>query len=57
MTPEHHIAFIFAETADGGQLVCLDPAKPAVTEICTCKHPVVAVYEYCNLHGLWVKEL
>ena len=31
--------------------------KPAVAEFCTCKAPVVAVYEYCNLHGLWVKEL
>ncbi len=58
MTPEHHIAFIFAETDNGGgQLVKLDPAKPAVAEICVCKTPVVAVYESCNLHGLWVKEI
>ena len=57
MIPEHHICFIYAETENGGQLVNLDPEKPAVAEICTCKSPVVAVYEYCNLHGLWVKEL
>ena len=57
MTPEHHISFIYAETAEGGQLAQLDPAKPAVAEFCTCKAPVVAVYEYCNLHGLWVKEM
>ena len=57
MTPEHHISFIYAETATGGTLVQLDPAKPAVAEFCTCKEPVIAVYEYCNLHGLWVKEL
>ena len=57
MTPEHHIAFIFAETADGGQLVCFFFDDTAAAEIYTCKHPVVAVYEYCNLHGLWVKEL
>lgn len=57
MTPEHHISFIYAETQNGGQLVQLDPAAPAVAEFCTCKSPVVAVYEYCNLHGLWVKEL
>ena len=57
MIPEHHICFIYAETETGGQLVQLDPEKPAVAEFCTCKAPVVAVYEYCNLHGLWVKEL
>lgn len=57
MTPEHHIAFIYVETATGGQIVNLDPVQPAVAEFCTCKSPAVAVYEYCNLHGLWVKEL
>lgn len=58
MTPEHHIAFIVAESADGFQVVKLDPAAPAaVAEFCTCKSPVVAVYEYCNLHGLWVAEV
>lgn len=57
MTPEHHISFIYAETKDGGQLVQLDPSAPAVAEVCNCKSPVTAVYEYCNLHGLWIKEL
>lgn len=57
MTPEHHISFIYVETAAGGQFVQLDPAQPAVAEFCTCKAPVTAVYEYCNLHGLWVREM
>ena len=57
MTPEHHIAFIYVETENGGQIVNLDPAKPAAAEFCVCKTPVTAVYEYCNLHGLWVKEM
>ena len=57
MIPEHHICFIYVETENGGQLVQLDPEKPAVAEFCVCKSPVVAVYEYCNLHGLWVKEM
>ena len=57
MIPEHHICFIYVETENGGQLVQLDPEKPAVAEFCICKSPVVAVYEYCNLHGLWVKEM
>ena len=25
--------------------------------ICTCGSKPVAVYEYCNLHGLWKTEL
>jgi superoxide reductase len=24
---------------------------------CTCNDKPVAVYEYCNLHGLWKTEL
>lgn len=57
MTPEHHISFIYVESEEGGQVALLDPAKPAVAEFCTCKSPAKVVYEYCNLHGLWVKEL
>lgn len=57
MLPEHHISFIYLETANGGQLRYLDPTKPAVAEFCDCKDPIVAVYEYCNLHGLWKATL
>ena len=56
MTPEHYIEFIVLETATGYQIKHLKPGeKPeahfAVTE------PVVAAYEYCNLHGLWVGKV
>ena len=53
MLPEHHIAFIYAETEHGGQLRYLDVDKPAIAEFCEGKDKIVAVYEYCNLHGLW----
>ena len=52
MLPEHHIAFIYVDTEHGGRFVALSD-KPCA-EICTCGDPVVAVYEYCNLHGLWM---
>ena len=55
MTPEHHIAFIYVETKHGGQLVKLTDKPEAV--FCTCADKPVAVYEYCNLHGLWKTEL
>lgn len=53
MTPEHHICFVAVETADGVAVHHLDVEKPAETVFCECCHAVTAVYEYCNLHGLW----
>lgn len=55
MLPEHHIAFIYVQTEDGGIRVSLKDKPEAV--ICTGTSKAVAVYEYCNLHGLWVTEL
>lgn len=53
--PEHYIEWIVLETATGYQKKELKPGeKPeasfAVTE------PVVAAYEHCNLHGLWMAK-
>ena len=55
MLPEHHIAFIYVETEKGGIRVDLTDKPEAV--ICVCDSKPVAVYEYCNLHGLWKREL
>ena len=55
MLPEHHIAFIYVETKTGGIRIDLTDKPEAV--ICTCGAEPVAVYEYCNLHGLWKTEL
>jgi superoxide reductase len=55
MLPEHHIAFIYVETENGGIRVNLSDKPEAV--ICTCSSRPIAVYEYCNLHGLWKVEL
>lgn len=55
MTPEHHIAFIYVETEKGGMRIDLSDKPEAV--FCTCAGKPVAVYEYCNLHGLWKTEL
>lgn len=52
MLPEHHIAFIYVETEDGGGIRINLKDKPEAV-ICTCTSKPVAVYEYCNLHGLW----
>lgn len=55
MSEEHHIAFIYVETDNGGIMVNLEDKPEAI--ICVGKSKVIAVYEYCNLHGLWKTEL
>lgn len=55
MLPEHHIAFIYVETENGGVRVDLTDKPEAV--VCLGAAKPVAVYEYCNLHGLWMTEL
>ena len=55
MLPEHHIAFVYVEFEDGG--VRIDLKEHPIAEVCTCGRKPVAVYEYCNLHGLWKTEL
>ena len=55
MTSEHHISFIYVETENGGIRVNLKDKPEAV--VCVCSEKPIAVYEYCNLHGLWKTEL
>lgn len=58
MLEEHYIMRIYLETCSGGMLKNLKPGeKPqAVFEIPEGQKPV-AVYEYCNIHGLWKAEI
>lgn len=53
MEEKHHIEFIALETADGLDIrhTCSLPAAKADFDACGSKP--TAVYEYCNLHGLW----
>ena len=55
MLPEHHISFIYVETEGGGIRVNLKDEPVAVVYV--GEEKVTAVYEYCNLHGLWKVEL
>lgn len=58
MEDAHHIAFIYVETENGGMRVDLKDKPEAL--FCVKNGKPVAVYEYCNLHGLWktdVKEM
>ena len=55
MLPEHHISFIYVETENGGIQVNLKDKPEAVVAL--GEEKAIAVYEYCNLHGLWKTEL
>ena len=57
MTPEHHISFIYLETEHGGQVKYLKPGEAPEAVFKDCKDKPVAVYEYCNIHGLWKTDL
>ena len=55
MLEEHHISFIYVETENGGITVNLKDKPEAIVYVGDEKP--VAVYEYCNLHGLWMTTL
>lgn len=57
MSEEHHIAWVYLQTDRGGQRKCLcTNGAPEVT-FALCDETPVAVYAYCNLHGLWMAEI
>ena len=58
MVQEHHIAWVYLETINGGQRKCLKvDSQPEITFALTDDDKPVAAYAYCNLHGLWKTEI
>jgi len=56
MTLEHHISWIVVVTEKGFQTVYLEKTVlPKIT--LTTSEKIYEVYAYCNLHGLWKKEV
>ncbi len=57
MTEQHSIQWVYVRTEHGGQRKSLAPGdEPKVTFALAGDKPV-AVYAYCNLHGLWMTEV
>ncbi len=55
MTETHHIDWVEICTNAAVYRVKLDPSSaPEACFFIPCSEVVVAVYCYCNLHGLWV---
>ena len=55
MLPAHYIEWIVLETATGYQKKDLNPSEKPVADFVVTE-PIIAAYEYCNLHGLWVAK-
>lgn len=54
MLPEHHIEWIWLQTKKGSQYKRLSPGEAPLLRFALCPDDeLVAVYAYCNLHGLW----
>lgn len=58
MSQEHLIEWVVLETDQGWQKKDLHPDRPPRMEFAlTAGEKPLAVYAYCNLHGLWKKVL
>ena len=57
MIPEHYIPWVYLLTTVGGQRKNLKPGEGPNLTFWLGDDKPVAVYAYCNLHGLWMVEL
>ena len=57
MTEEHSITWVYLQTDRGGQRKNLTPGTAPVVTFALSDEKPVAVYAYCNLHGLWKADV
>jgi Desulfoferrodoxin len=57
MEEAHHIEFVYVETERGGQRKCLIVGEAPAIDFCFMDDKPIAVYAYCNIHGLWKTEI
>ena len=57
MVDEHFIEWVYVQTENGGQRKTLKPGDAPNVSFCLGDDQAVAVYAYCNLHGLWMTEV
>lgn len=57
MAAEHYIEWIYVQTENGGQHRELKPGDEPNVTFSLGSDKTVAVYAYCNLHGLWMTEV
>ena len=57
MVAEHSILWVYLQTDKGCQRKCLEVGKAPVVTFALADEKPVAVYAYCNLHGLWKTDI
>lgn len=57
MAEEHFIEWVYVETERGGQRKELKPGEAPNVTFHLGNDKAVAVFAYCNIHGLWMTEL
>ncbi|MEG1650990.1 MAG: desulfoferrodoxin family protein [Oscillospiraceae bacterium] len=57
MLAEHHIAWIALETTAGVYRKALEVGKEPVAVFTLTDEKPITAYEFCNLHGLWKKDI
>lgn len=57
MVQEHHIAWVHLQTDKGIHRKCLEIGKAPIVSFLIPGEKPLAVYAYCNLHGLWMAEI
>ncbi len=56
-TEEHYIAWVYLQPAHGGQRKAIQPGEKPEVSFALQDDELIAVYAYCNLHGLWKTEI
>lgn len=57
MTDEHSIQWVYLQTDKGGQRKNLAVNSEPTVKFALCDEKPIAVYAYCNIHGLWKKDI
>ncbi len=57
MVEEHFIEWVYVQTEKGGLRKALKPGEAPTVTFCLGDDKPLAVYAYCNLHGLWMTAL
>ena len=58
MEESHYIEWIYLETNMGIKRVNLRPGEEPIAYFALLENEkIIKAYSYCNLHGLWVKEI
>ena len=57
MSEEHNISWVYLQTDRGGQRKIISSDEEPAVNFALCDEKPIAVFAYCNLHGLWKTDI